>query len=303
MYYKHLKGIKFAILGAIFFSFDALSVKMINADPLTILFWRGLFGFVSMSFLWAGLAEKKRKIVKEVAIILKFKISFFVISFLYAIDTLLFIMALQYTTVANTVVILSTAGFFAAIFSWLILKQRIDRLTMNAIVMAFIGIVIIFFNSLKGFNIGDIIALIMAINMGLTLTLLTKYSKLPTMAVTAFSGLIAMVFSLFFTNPFELTQEDFYWLIVSAVIIIPMASALFLNSAKYINSTEMSMILLIETVMSPVWVYLILNEKITLFTFLGGAVVITSIFMHSYLTLKHKRNYYKLNEMTIKKPA
>ena len=83
---------------------------------------------------------------------------------------------------------------------------------------------------------------------------------------------------------------DFVYLFVNGGIIIPIALGLIAYGPKLISAPEVSLIMLLETVLGPYWVWLVLRERLPLQTFVGGALVVTAILVNAWLGYKSERS-------------
>lgn len=278
----HRQGVLVATLGVLVLSFDALLVRLVDASPYDIGFWRGTLVFVSMSafILITGRVQQFRQYAAH-------GVAALVITVLYGINTGLFVLSVNHTSVANAVVVLASSSFFAALFSWLLLRETIPLRTWVAILVALAGVLIVFAGSL-GLDqwLGDALALLLAMLMGLMLTLLRRLPNLPKMPVVAFSGLVTALLCLGFAEPLALNATSYGWLAVMGLLQMPVASVLIMTATRYLPAPEVSLFLLIETLLGPVWVWLVLNETISPLTFVGGAAILGAIFVHSWLSLR-----------------
>ncbi|MHA7878992.1 MAG: DMT family transporter [Saccharospirillum sp.] len=278
----HRQGILIAGIGVFVLSFDALLVRLAATSEFNIAFWRGTFVFLSMS-LFIFVTGR----VREFRQYWLHGLSALVVTVLYGINTGLFVISVSHTSVANTVVILSSSAFFAALFSWLILRETLPLRTWVAIIVAMLGVVVVFAGSMGLDNWrGDLVALLLAVLMGLTLTLLRRLPNLPKMPVVAMSGLVTALLAISFAQPLSLEPASYGWLSVMGLVQMPIASVMLMMATKYLPSPEVSLFLLIETLLGPVWVWLILNESVPPLTLVGGVAILGAVFVHSWLALR-----------------
>ena len=277
-----------AALGVFIISFDALLVRLADVDASVISFYRGLFMGISMLILWRRSSSKSWLPVNKIEFM-----NFSLLVILSALGTCLFVFSVKYTAAANTVVLLATSSFFAAIFSYLLLKEKIKKQTVIAIVVSFVGVFIVFGNSFTftGNYIGDLLGVALAITMGMELTLFRKYGHFPTMLVISLSGfLVATVMFAFSDKLLDISLESLFWLSIMGFIQIPLAMYFIFISTKYITSAEVSLFTTIETTMAPIWLWLFLSEIPPKMTIIGGALVIFAIFINALPSIVKKRN-------------
>ena len=276
-----------AAMGVFVISFDALLVRLADVDASVVSFYRGLFMGLSMLFVWLKLSKRPLSRVKKGE-----KKVFGFIVLLSALSTSLFVFSVKYTAAANTVVFLATASFFAAIFTYFLIKERIEKSTMLAIFISFTGVVIVFGSSFGlGSNwIGDLLGLSLAIVMGLELTLLRKHSHFPHMLIIALSGFL-VAFVMFFAsqNLLSISLETLGWLLLMGLVQMPLAMYLIFIATKYITSAEVSLFTTIETTLAPVWLWIFLSEVPPKMTLIGGSLVIVAILVNALPKIVQKR--------------
>lgn len=278
-------GIRIATLGALVLSFDALLIRLAGSSEWNIVFWRGWLMAASVSLLIV--LTRQRLALPATRLALWGAVA---ICVLYSLNSALFVYAISHTSTANTVVILASAPLFAALFSWLFLHERIARRTIIAILMAIVGVCVIFIGSLDAPQWrGDLTAVTIAITMGGSLTLLRRFPELPRLPLVAISGALAGLIALPFSEPLSLSAASYGWLALMGLIQIPVAQALIMTAPRYLSSPEVALFLLIETVLGPFWVWLVLNEHVPGNSIIGGAIILGAITINSWLALREMR--------------
>lgn len=280
----HRQGVLIAALGVLVLSFDALLVRLAATDPMNIAFWRGTLIFMSVTaFIQLSGNRKQWRLYRAhggAALL---------VTVLYGINSGLFVFSVSHTTAANTVVILSSSAFFAAFFSWLLLRERVAFRTWVAIAVSVAGVLVVFSGSLgKPGSLGDLLAIILALLMGLTLTLLRRMPDLPKMPVVACSGIVLAILTWPLSSPLGLEPAQYGWLAVMGLVQMPIASVLLMMATRYLPSPEVSLFLLIETVLGPVWVLWVLNEAVPPLTLVGGSAILGAVAVHSWLSMRRE---------------
>ncbi len=281
----HSRGIVIAAAGVFVLSFDAILVRLTAASGWDIVFWRGWFIFAALgTYLLirhqpVSLPATRRQWLAAV-----------VITVLYGVDTSLFVFSVTQTTVANTVVLLSCSPFFAAIFSWIFLGERVRLRTWLAIAAAMGGVLIVFSGSLElGTSLGDLLALLLAIFVGVTMTVLRSVPDLPRTPLVCGAGAVAGLLAWPLADPLTLTAPAYGWLALMGLLQMPIASVLLMTATRYLTAPEVSLFLLIETVLGPLWVWLALGEEPPALTLIGGAAILGAIAIHSWLQMRETR--------------
>ena len=281
----HAKGILIASSGVIILSLDALLVRLAGTDPWTVSFWRGLL--IGLTMTLVVIVRRDYRWRPD-----SLKLCFVMLGIMvaYGFNTSLFVFSVSHTDAANTVVILSSAPFFAALFSRWWLKEYLVLRTRIAIAVCLTGVAIVFGGSMGGVNwLGDSLALLLALSTGGMLTALRFAQGLPRTLMVAGAGYIAALFTVGPATPFDLDLAQFSWLLIMGVLQMPAASFLLMMAPKYLPSPEVSLFLLIEAVLAPVWVWWAISETPTNATFWGGSIILATIAVHATLTLREDR--------------
>src|SRR5699024_2949259 len=203
---------------------------------------------------------------------------------------ILFVVSVTTTLVANTVIILSSAPFFAALLSWLFLHERIAARTWIAIAAAMAGVVLIFGGSIgAGTLFGDACAVLTAICVGVSLTILRHYPGIDRISIICTSGLLAAIFMWPAAQPLSLPAVSYAALVVMGLLQMPLAMVLIATATRYLPSPEVALFLLVESVLSPIWVWLVVGEVPPSMTFIGGTVILLTIAAHAALGLRESR--------------
>jgi drug/metabolite transporter (DMT)-like permease len=204
------------------------------------------------------------------------------IGWLHGIMTGTFVFAIMHTSIANTLVIISTGPIWIAIIAWLTLRERASLITWLAMIIVFIGIYIVMSANFGGQSIvGDIFALITAILMGFSFTLVRKYktvNMVPTMAV---GGIIAAIIACIFAPTLALKPEAVIY-VVAMGAILAISFSLITIAPRYIPAAEVGMIMPLETVLGTLIAWKVINEAPSSNAIIGGIIVVITLFCHAW---------------------
>ena len=272
---QRLRGISIVTAGVLTISFDALLVRLAAVDGWNVAFWRGLLMALAMYVFgrWqsdAGLGGgPDRKIVWLAGVIL-------------ALSSLSLVLAFTLTKAANAVVILSSAPLFTAILSQIFMNERCPFRTWLSIFICIGGVLWVMSGSLGNHNyIGDILAVFCALFIGAYLTLFRRHPAMSRAKVITRGGLLLALITLPIATPLNLPGASYGWLVISGLIQMPLALLLMTIGTRYLPAAEVSLFLLLETVMAPIWVWLILGEVPPATTFAGGGIILLTLILHS----------------------
>jgi drug/metabolite transporter (DMT)-like permease len=282
---SHGRGVAAAFIGVLIISFDALLVRLAGASAWDIVFWRGLLIFVSLALYQSLRGEPRRRNASRGE-----RIAFWLVIFIFGVDVALFVQSVANTRAANTVVILTAAPFFAAVFSWAFLRERVPLRTWCAIAFAAAGVILVFSAGARlGTAVGDLYALMLACFTGAALTLLRRYPGIRRVPTVCGSGLVAALLALPFSDPLSLELPSYVVLGVMGLVQMPLAMVLLATATRYLPSPEVSLFLLVETVLGPIWVWAAVGEEPPELTVYGGIAILAAVMLNSWLGLRAGR--------------
>jgi len=207
--------------------------------------------------------------------------------FLFGCSTLSFVMSVRLTTAANALVIVASMPLFAAVFTLFFLKEKVPLRTWLAALAGFGGIAILFSGSLGGGAlIGDLLALVTACFMAGNFVLIRRFDKINMIPAVIFSGILTTLAVAPVSNPAALVSEDFLYLILMGTVVLPVPLAIMTVAPKLIPAPEASLILLLETFLGPLWVWMVLKEVPARETVLGGLLLVSTLAVHSALGMR-----------------
>ncbi len=205
-------------------------------------------------------------------------------------SSILFLLAVSLTQVVNVLVILATAPFFAACFSLVFLKEKVSAHTWLAIVASFGGIAVLTLESKgQGALLGDLAALGVATLMGAYFSIVRATRQIDMIPAMAVSGLFVALIALPFAAFPAMSQGQILAAGTMGFVVAPISFALITIGPRYLPAPEVSLLLLIETVLGPLWVWLVIAEKPSPLSLIGGAVVVTTLLLHSLYGLRRYR--------------
>ena len=280
----HVKGLVITVLGVLILTPDTLLIRLIGFDTWNILFWRGWLMAVGITILLVCFYG--RRTPEVIAAIGGIGLA---AAALFSLGTFTFIAAVTHTTVANTLIIVATAPFFAALLSWTVLGEAVPVRTLVAIVFTLGGISLLVFESFGTGNwIGDLAALATAIGLGLKFILLRRAKAINMVPAMALGGLITAAIAFFLATPVAMDTIQLIYLLLMGLVVMPLSAALIALGPRYLPAPEVSLIMVVETVLGPFWVWLVLRETPTFWALVGGGIVVATLVIHSAIGLKRE---------------
>jgi drug/metabolite transporter (DMT)-like permease len=270
----------FAFAGIILLSPESLLIRLVEVDRWTLLFWRG-------TLMCVGLLAASVILARSTAVIGAIGRPGVLVAVLFGIQTVLFIVSITNTEVANTLVAVSAAPLFAAIYQRVFFGQRIGRLLLAVITVAMLGIGIMVSGSLGRGNVwGDLAGLGAAAGLGGSFVVIGRHRDRTMVPAMALGGLVAALLALPLASPLTATASDFRYLAISGLVVLPLGFGLLAVAPRYIPGAEVALITLLEAVLGPLWVWLALGEVPAPAAVLGGSIVIGALAFNSVAMLR-----------------
>lgn len=269
-------------IGIFIMSVESLMIKYTTVSSFVFSFYLGIFIFASTA---GSLLFKKKEYVKN-ALTSSFGM-LIICATMMAISNIFFITAVKTTIVANVVIIFSTSALFSSLIAYLLYKEKMTRNIFYASFFMFIGLFIIFSDELSfGSMEGNIYALLCTILFSVSFVLLSKYKEMDRVVLTALSGVALSVITYFLSDDLKIDTTNLLIVMSMGLVISSISRVLIGNGAKYISASEVSLLMLIETIMAPIWVWIFLNEIPSSNTYIGGSIIILTLIVNSLYTLK-----------------
>ncbi len=263
-------------LGACCLSFGGLIVKSFEGATLwQILFWRSVF--FSITVLTFLLFNYKLKFFRSIQ---KSGIPGLIGGIILSIGYAGYVFAMYNTTVANTNFIIQTQTIFLAIFGYLFLKEKISKLTLSSIVLAFAGIILMVGSSLSpGQMQGNIVAFIMPISFAVLILTVRKYPDIDMVPLQLVAGIGAMIIGYLLSPKILISYHDIFLGFVAGFFQIGFGFILITIGARSTKSAMVGIIMLTEAVLGPLWAWAFLNENPPIVVLVGGTIVISAVLL------------------------
>ena len=276
------KGSLMAFVAVMFITPDSLFIRLSNVETWGLVFYRGIIPFFVVFFV----------------MLLIYRLSFFKILFssgyhgliyigTFSITNITFVVSIQNTNVANTLVMIATAPMMSAILGAIFLKEPPDKKTLVSIIITFLAIIYIFFDSLKLGNFyGDILGFVTALGLAVGAVTIRSAKSKNLVPAAVVGKLIVATFALLFIESFLLVDKDLIIIPLMCVLCVAIPFVLVTIAPRFIPAAEVNLFFLLETIIGPIWVWLIIKEQPSIETLQGGIIIIATIAIHSFLKLK-----------------
>jgi len=281
---NYKKGLLLTALGGMALTVDIPLIRLANGEPWTILLLRTGMTFVSALIVWAvwrWFSPKAPQLIPGRTGL--------VVAALYGVGSITFVTGVFNTSTANLVFILAFNTVFAAVLSWVFLKERPQTVTLVTMAVMIVGVLIIVGSSLgTGHLFGDLMGLCSAFFIACAITISRSSGK--DMGFTALVGVVLpCMVAAFMVSRGGFQVEAPWWILFNGAVIMPISFFCLANGPKYISGAEVAMFYLLETVLAPVWVWMIFSEVPSRNSLIGGVILITALVFHSVWQLHQGR--------------
>ncbi len=274
-------------LGGLLFTLDLPLLRLSMADQWTMVFVRGLLLFATITVTWMMMRAQGDR-TPYVAGLAGIAVAFF-----STIGNMSYIGAVAHTDAANVVFLIALTPVIAAAMSRVLLGERIHGYTWAATGAAFVGAAIIASAGIHAGNwAGDGMALLSAFCSAAILTIIRATGKKVTTSLALGSLSAALVALLFFKVSLSqvwsagaLGMPALFWLALNGLVTMPLATALLARGPRVLPSADVGMFFMLETILTPVWIWMLFGEMPSARVLLGGTVVVIAVFAHSWWRL------------------
>jgi len=277
------KGSLLAFIAVILITPDSILIRLSNIETWGLLFYRGAIPFV---IVLIGLIIFYKNNFFKAIIGIGYPGIFYVLSF--SICNITFILSIQNTNVANTLVMVAMAPMISAILGSIFLKEIPDLKTWVAIIITLISVAYIFHDSIEmGKFYGDLFGLITAFGLACN-AVIARYAKNRDLVPSAVIGkLCVAIFAFFFVDTFALVEKDIIFVPLMCIMCVAIPFVLVTIAPRFIPAEEVNLFFLLETIIGPFWVWLVINEQPSIETIQGGTIIILTIAVHSFNKIKN----------------
>lgn len=294
---SHARNIKFGLLitaiGGFLFTFDLPLLRLADNEKWTLVFARGVMLFASITAIWLVVRIRSKVPMPYVA-----GAAGLAVVGTNTLANIAYIGALKETNAANVVFILALVPILTALFSRIFIKEDVHPYTWVATILALIGVGIIVQDSLTLGGIwGDFLAFVCASCTAAAFTIIRASGKNVATSLAVGSLLSALIALFIFHADVSLLAKSasfgmpsWFWVALNGLLIIPLSSSLIANGPRFLPSADVSMFFLLETILTPIWIWMLFKEVPSTAVLAGGVIVILTLVIHSFWRLKETLN-------------
>ena len=282
-----LPGPLLIFLGALSLSFGGLIVKSFEGATLwQILFWRSLF--FSLTILAFLIISYKKKIFKS---FYDSGLPGFFGGIILSFGFCGYVFAMYNTTVANTNFIISLQILFLAVFGYFFLKEKISAMTSASIILAITGVLVMVGNSLTpGELSGNLAAFTMPITFAILIMIVRKYPTVDMVPAQFVAGVSSCIIGFLLSTKLMISPNDIFLGFLAGFFQVGFGFIFITIGARTTPSAMVGIIMLSESVLGPVWAFLFVSERPSIFGLVGGTIILFAVLLQFYsLLMKNKK--------------
>ena len=283
------KGLGLSLIGVLLITPDSLFLRLIDLGAWELVFYRGLVPFICLLIVLSF--YYRSQFIKSFLVL---GIPGLIYAILIALGSTTFVISIENTYVANILIMIALLPFATAILSSIFLKEHPSKRMWLTIIACFAVVLFIFYDSYQGNRLyGDFFGLLTAIMVGGS-AVVVRYGKnfnfLPALLLSKFFiMLIAIIFMQNFPETLFVDQKNLYLIIAMGVFAVFIPLAMITLAPRYIPAYEVEIFFVLETILGPVWVWLVIHEQPTNKTIIGGVFIIIIILIHTILELRENK--------------
>ncbi len=268
---------------ALLWSSGGLIFRFIRgAEDWTIAFWRALFMVAALTVVLAVM-ERGRVFRAFMRVGWRGAAS----GLCFGVMMTGYMLALARTSVANTMLLMASAPVFAAVLAWAVLAERPRPAVWAAMSAAAAGIALMVAADLgSGALLGNIFALGIAAASAINIVILRGARQINMIPAIIIGGAISALISLPLTDHVGANGRNLVLIFLLGVVQLGCGAILYIYGARHLQAAETTLIAMLESVLAPIWVWLLLGETPTPYGLAGGAIVFGAVFALTIVTAR-----------------
>jgi len=283
---QYRTGVICLVSATFFTSLAGILVRLIEeAGGWQILFYRSL-AFVTAMLIFISLRHRGRTLTAFAS----GGIPGLVVTLSLTAAFILFIFALLQTTVANVVFTVSLSPFFAALFAWLAMREKVAPATLAAMALSLVGISFMFGDGLaSGTVLGNLLALGCCLCYSAAIVAMRMGRSVDMIPSICLAGVGSAIIAAIAAPDLTISRHDLGVAVFLGVMQLALQYVLIATATRYVPAAEVALIGRLTLIMAPLWVWLFVNEVPSVLTLAGGAIVLLAVTGQGVFALRRAR--------------
>jgi len=274
-----IPGYILCLLGGFFLSWGGLIIRSFETTDIWQILTIRSFFFIIALIIFLVLTYKKNTIL----VIKNSGFPAIVAGLFLSLSFVAYIVSMSKTSVASVVFIISTQTIFLAVFGFLFLKEKITFRGMISIFLAFAGITVMLGNSInQGTLFGNIVAFAIPINFTILVMIIRKFPELDMVPAIFYSGIFSAIYGIILASNLSFSNND---ILMGFLLGVPQLAFGFICvtiGSKTTPAVTVGLLMLLETIFAPIWVWIFLSEVPPISVFIGGFIIISAVILKSF---------------------
>jgi len=276
------KGMLMAFTAVMLITPDSLFIRLASISSWNLIFYRG---FIPFSVVFVGLLLiYKFRFIKELVSNGWHGVAY---ALIFTITNITFVISIENTNVANTLIMIALAPMLSAVLSFIFLKETPDKKTWLAIIITTLAVIYIFYDALDAGDIlGNALGLLTALGLAVGAVIIRSKKRISLVPSAMVGKLLVALTAFYFADNLNLKDNDLIIVPLMCIMCVAIPFVLVTLAPRYITAAEVNLFFLLETILGPIWVWLVIKEQPSIETIVGGVVIIATIATHSIFSLK-----------------
>ena len=272
-----------ALIGVLILTPDTMVMRFSNLDRWPLMGWRGVLMGITLLIFWRLFQFSNTE--KKISSIYSWQ--GIIVIFAFAINSVTFTLGIQETSVMVVLTAVATMPVFAAFLSVFLMNESQGWGGWLTIIASMVGVLIVVSDGNNAVGqpegstvLGAIYGCITASGLALAFTMIRKYRELEVIPAAAIGSLISGIFGFLLSAEGSIFTAPVWTILTMGVLILPVSFGLISIAPRYTTSAIVSLVMLLEMVIGPFWVWIAIGERPSITMILGAFLVITVISFH-----------------------
>ena len=274
-------GIFLALLGALILTPDTLLMRLSELSGGQMVAWRAtqagsIFFIIGLFPFILSRSGVKPKIWRK---------SFVALVFVQMANVFCFAYGIYLAPVAIVLIAVATVPVFSIILGAVVLKEAVDMRTWAIVVIVFFGVTLSVIGDINSYDIfnlssilGGLCGLVVAFSLACNFVIIRKDKEVAFPLALGTGGILCGLLAFYFwPSASEINLKGMFYISITGLLILPLSFILLSRASRMTPASNVSIIMLLETILGPLWVWTFTTERPQFLTIIGGIIVILAL--------------------------
>ena len=274
-------GIFLALLGALILTPDTLLMRLSELSGGQMVAWRAtqagsIFFIIGLCPFILSRSGVKPKIWRK---------SFVALVFVQMANVFCFAYGIYLAPVAIVLIAVATVPVFSIILGAVVLKEAVDMRTWAIVVIVFLGVTLSVIGDINSYDIfnlssilGGLCGLVVAFSLACNFVIIRKDKEVAFPLALGTGGILCGLLAFYFwPSASEINLKGMFYISITGLLILPLSFILLSRASRMTPASNVGIIMLLETILGPLWVWTFTTESPQFLTIIGGIIVILAL--------------------------